>query len=79
MRRWAALSVLTFLALTSHAGPDPVPLEDERAAFAVSWRFYEWRIEQGDDLQELETILLRIKKKYASPVNDLTLVERELA
>jgi hypothetical protein len=49
------------------------------AAFKDSWRFYKWRIEQGDGLKELEFILVRIRDKYAGARVNHAMVERELA
>jgi hypothetical protein len=80
-RRAALRPLALFLALhtcsftLSLAGG---PSEKIRKQFHESWRYYNWRIEMGHSLNDLEYTLVRIKKKYAgAPVNH-EMVDREL-
>jgi hypothetical protein len=66
-------ALMIFASLPAGAAP-----EDPERAFHLSWRFYEWRVDQGDGLKELESILRRILKKYARGPVSLSMVEREL-
>lgn len=70
------LAALLLLALPAW-GQDAAPelLKD----FDISWRYYEWRIEQGDDLETLKNILLRMRTRYTGTSASLELMERELA
>ncbi|HRY30542.1 MAG TPA: hypothetical protein P5079_10980 [Elusimicrobiota bacterium] len=63
----------------SLAAPSKKKPAARTTAFEESWDFYKWRIEQGDRLEELENILLRIQRKYAKSSVNMTAVERELA
>jgi len=68
---------LLFLLALSVSAP-ALAAKSARKAFHESWRFYEWRVEQGDELVQLEDILRRILRKYRGRGVNLAKVRREL-
>ena len=66
------IAFLLFLAAPAEAA------KNARKAFHESWHFYEWRVEEGDGLDQLEDILKRILRKYRGKPVNLAKVRSEL-
>jgi hypothetical protein len=75
--RTAMSAGIVFFSVVLAAASGPTP-EEAKKNFTASWRFYEWRVEQGDALEELESILQRILRKYAESPVSLGPVQEEL-
>lgn len=72
------LILLFFITMSFPATAGRKLDEKQKANFEDSWRFYKWRIEQGDPLTELESILVRIYNKYSNTSINIVPVLREL-
>jgi hypothetical protein len=59
------------MSFASAALAEPaLPRREAAKRFNASWKYYQWRIEQGDDYNDLEYLLVRIYEKYKNePVN----------